>query len=831
MASTSSKKSSKEFAASQNASDFPPLPGYRLHRLEVLNWGTFDGKVYSLDPCGQTTLLVGENGSGKSTLVDAILTLLVRPQVRNYNVAAGASKNERDERTYIRGAHDRLVGADGRPQVQYLRPSHGHFTVLLATFHHAARQKSFTLCQVLYLNHEQGVERIYAYGEGDYCIAKDLAGLTAATNVAKQLRARGLETATSYQQYFQWLQRAMGFRPKAMDIFNQTVAVKDVQRLDAFIRQHMLEKQPWNERIAKLLTHFTELSEAHAILVRIRLQKELLEPILQSGQLYRDRERALRHQEQLLESIPYFFANAKERLLQPFWERLQEQIRYHTLEMQRLGETIQSYQKESLRMEVELEGVADDRLRMLPAFIEQANRLGENKKKLYQRMMQAVEGRSLGPVQSAQQFHQLRSQLQELLPKLHQEKENNHQQWLDLQRELGALTQVQHEEERELRSLAARHGNLPEALIQIRDRMAQALKLKPQDLPFAAELVEVLPEQQEWTASIEQVLFSFARSLLVPEQYYRKVAEYLDRERLVDQRGHGQRLVYLRVADQEKISDRAMPRHRLPGKLGYRNHPLSGWVRAEIQHRFDYLACESMEDFQHARGAAMTRNQHFKSNEVRHTKDDRQQGNDVKHYVLGWDNQSKKASLLDSIGQRQRIIQSLQNRMDGLRQFHETIIGSIESVNQVLKIEDFDSIDYFRHEVEAKQLQQEKYQWEHASDRTRELRRRAELLLGEAKALQEQRDQQIAAKTALESEALQGERLLRSARQLIDRAKKNGVWEQHFQHFAAIEKLFAEPLSIENLGLLPMWLSEISEFKWMRYDRSSLRWCAKSLMP
>ena len=49
--------------------DRPPLQGFRLAKLEVYNWGTFDGSVYSVHPAGQTTLLVGENGSGKSTLL------------------------------------------------------------------------------------------------------------------------------------------------------------------------------------------------------------------------------------------------------------------------------------------------------------------------------------------------------------------------------------------------------------------------------------------------------------------------------------------------------------------------------------------------------------------------------------------------------------------------------------------------------------------------------------------------------------------------------------------------------------------------------------------
>lgn len=53
------------------------LTGFRLQRLEVYNWGTFDKRVWSLHPDGRNCLLTGDIGSGKSTLVDAITTLLV----------------------------------------------------------------------------------------------------------------------------------------------------------------------------------------------------------------------------------------------------------------------------------------------------------------------------------------------------------------------------------------------------------------------------------------------------------------------------------------------------------------------------------------------------------------------------------------------------------------------------------------------------------------------------------------------------------------------------------------------------------------------------------
>lgn len=71
------------------------LSGFRLIRLEVLNWGTFDTRVWTLQLDGRNGLLTGDIGSGKSTLVDAITTLLVPANRVAYNKAAGADSKER----------------------------------------------------------------------------------------------------------------------------------------------------------------------------------------------------------------------------------------------------------------------------------------------------------------------------------------------------------------------------------------------------------------------------------------------------------------------------------------------------------------------------------------------------------------------------------------------------------------------------------------------------------------------------------------------------------------------------------------------------------------
>lgn len=55
----------------------PQVAGFKLDYMEVWNWGTFNGKVFRLNPQGNNSLLTGANASGKSTLIDALLTLLV----------------------------------------------------------------------------------------------------------------------------------------------------------------------------------------------------------------------------------------------------------------------------------------------------------------------------------------------------------------------------------------------------------------------------------------------------------------------------------------------------------------------------------------------------------------------------------------------------------------------------------------------------------------------------------------------------------------------------------------------------------------------------------
>ncbi|MFB6260761.1 MAG: hypothetical protein ABEJ96_07300, partial [Thiohalorhabdaceae bacterium] len=110
-------------------SDEPAGGGFRLQRLEVLNWGT--------------------------------------------SYVLGHYKTERGEE----GLASRSVALRGP----------GHYTVLLAVFHNPGMAQTVTIAQVLWLREPQGSpERLYVVADQDLAIARDFAGFGSDMNDLKK---------------------------------------------------------------------------------------------------------------------------------------------------------------------------------------------------------------------------------------------------------------------------------------------------------------------------------------------------------------------------------------------------------------------------------------------------------------------------------------------------------------------------------------------------------------------------------------------------------------------------------------------------------------------
>ena len=241
----------------------PAKLGFRLQRLEIYNWGTFDQKVWSLDLNGDTSLLTGDVGSGKSTLVDAVITLLVPPKKVTYNKAADASAKERSLTSYVRGYFAQKRTEDGGGKPEALR-DRNQYSVILGVFGDENLGVRITLAQVFWFKDESTSypARFYVLAEKTLGIKERFSNIgTDMRSFKKRLESDAfIHTYEDYPPYAREFRRKFGIRQEqAMDLFQQTISMKKVDELTSFVRQNMLEKPDTEEDVQNLLGHFRDL--------------------------------------------------------------------------------------------------------------------------------------------------------------------------------------------------------------------------------------------------------------------------------------------------------------------------------------------------------------------------------------------------------------------------------------------------------------------------------------------------------------------------------------------------------------------------------------------
>ncbi len=696
--------------------------GFRLARLEVYNWGTFSQRIWSINPSGGTSLLTGANGSGKSTLVDALLTLLVPYQRRSYNLASGSEKvRERDERSYILGAWGKQKNLENNlSRPQYLRQPDAH-AVLLAVFANAETQQTVTLAQVLWI--EDVVRKLFVVAPVALSIDEHFRFQGAPADLRKQLRAYGAEVFQEFAAYGRRFRQMMGFRSeKALDLFNQIVSIKEIGGLNTFVRDHMLEKTDAQARIKQLRDNFENLTKAHESIQVAERQLAILEPLMQDAQKYEEQQGRISEANRCAELLNVYIASRRQTLA----EQVIQQARQRLSICQARGETLQHDLERLHQQELDL-GVAInnddvgrqlDRLKHDIETLEQRRREREKQASGYDRLARQS---GLAPYTDETTFYATRAQAERLQTEIARELTNVQQERDGYVQQLKQCEDACQELESELASLRQRSSQIPAEDVRIRLRLVEALGLEEGDVPFIGEVLRVRQSEQRWEPAIERLLHGFGRQLLVAESYYPQVSRYVD---TTDLRG---RLVYHRVKNaRSPRHDGRMEANALFHKLEVRpDTPFTSWLTAELIDSFDYLCCDSLEEFQHA-GRALTLNGQIRHGLARHEKDDRSRLGDRRHYILGWSNKEKQQALARELlrvqAERQRVAAAM-TKIDARRQEIETKRSLLQLL---LAVEHFESIDWRAVVATQQELSQQLRELEQNSQHLSVLRQQLE---------------------------------------------------------------------------------------------------------
>ncbi len=695
------------------------LAGFRLTRLELLNWGTFDGRVWTLQLDGRNGLLTGDIGSGKSTVVDAITTLLVPAHRVAYNKAAGADARERTLRSYVLGHYkserNEITGAS-RPVS--LRGPHS-YSVILGVFHNTGYDQTVTLAQVFWMKDAQGQPaRCYVGAERDLAITTDFADFgTDINQLRKRLRASGAEVEDSFPKYGAWFRRRFGIdNEQALELFHQTVSMKSVGNLTDFVRSHMLEPFDVAPRLQALISHFDDLNRAHQAVTKAQRQVELLAPLVADGNRHAAQTRNVDELRRSRDALRGHFAQLKLGLLDKRLTSLAEEWARIDGQITRLEIRRDDQKAQVADIERAIRDNGGDRLEQLAAEIRRKEQERDRRKQRDDRYRQLIGLAGEAPVQDEAGFIAQRGELSERAE--------------DFRTRISALENQEREHDfafrkgreehdalaAEIASLKQRRSNIDDQQVRIRTALCSALGLDEETMPFAGELIQVRDDERAWEGAAERLLRGFGLSLLVPDAHYKAVAEWVDRNHL---RG---RLVYFHVRPRKAADLPALHPDSLVRKLAVKpDSPVYDWLERELAHRFDVACCKTPEQFRRET-RAITQAGQIKDPSGRHEKDDRHAIADRSRYVLGWSNTAKIAALDAKRSQLEQRLGEIGGLIGQVQAERKALEGRLEALVKLEEFAAFEELDWGSLATAIAALDDERNRLTAASDVLRQLR-------------------------------------------------------------------------------------------------------------
>ncbi len=694
--------------------------GFRLHRLELLNWGTFHQHIWSLDLRGNNTLLTGDIGSGKSTVVDAVTTLLVPAHRVAYNKAAGADGKERSLRSYVLGHYKSERNEVGGASKPVALRDESTLSVILGVFYNAGFDQTVTLAQVFWMKDPTGQPaRLFVGAERDLTIAEHFTAFGAEIGgLRKRLRTQGADVNDTFPPYGAWFRRRLGIQSdQALELFHQTVSMKSVGNLTEFVRHHMLDGGDATNRIDNLLMHFDDLNRAHESVLRAKRQMAVLGPLIADCDRHDQLTTGRDLHETARNALRTYFAQVRSVLLH-------EQL--CALSVQRQAtETTRATQVDEMRqlrerndsLARDLAANGGDRLAALEREITELANYRDRRKRKVDEYAQLCAALELTVPAGADAFHAATH----ALPARRAVVEARN---ADVQNDLTEasvalqLGKQQHESlAAEVRSLRARTSNIPHEQVELRERLCGALNIAIDDVPFAGELLQVAETERAWQGSAERVMRSFGLSLLVGDAHYPAVQAWVDSTNLRN------RFVYFRVRDD---AGRGPATDQSPQSLASKIEIQPGsrwrrWLQHELARRFDYVCCDTPEQFRRERRALTLAGQ-TKGGDERHEKDDRHRLDDRSRYVLGWSNADKIAALEEQQRQLAAALQPTADRIVALTAEQASLQTATGALDKLSVYHDYVELDWRTPARQIAEREAERERLTAASDQLRHLR-------------------------------------------------------------------------------------------------------------
>ena len=704
--------------------------GFRLQYMEVYNWGTFNEKVFRINPKGNNSLLTGANASGKSTYIDALLTLIVPVKKdRFYNQSSGVEKKgDRTEETYVLG-HYGNIQEEGKTSTstQKLRDTNT-YSVILASFSNAD-QKQITLFQVRWFSNNE-LRRQFGIAHVPLDVESDFGQFDSKGNWKKVLDKKYNSNVTKKKiefidgptAYAERMADLFGMRStKALTLFNQVVGVKVLEDLDDFIRTNMLEEQDAEAEFIQLKESFLTLMDAKTNIEKAKEQIEQLKPINEIAIELTNIKADLFRLEKSKETAVYWFAQKGVELGEKELEKCKEELQRLNDELTDLRDKEEKLKQEERTISISIEkDEVGSKIKDLEKDIKSLQTLKDNRSRKLDEYNKIAQNIKFSTNPSEETFNTNRESAKQLKQSTQHNIDVENENLRAFKNEEDKLKQDTEDLVKTIKTLQENKNNIAGREAEIRDEIISHIGASREEIPFIGELIKVKDDEMKWESSIEKVLHNFALRLIVPPKYYSLVNQYVNSNNLKG------RIRYDKYEDQDYLKNfknKILNEKSLINKIEIKPKTLYyDWIENYLESQFDFVCVDNLSEFEQFHEMAITQNGVIKFKRGKHEKDDRPHITRKENFVLGWDNKEKLSSLKKELinlqNQQTENKKAIANKNIEIKNLG---IFKDECHNLFSKFDKYDDVNWQSYANEIQEKTEQKEALEKTNDRVKKL--------------------------------------------------------------------------------------------------------------
>ncbi|WP_074334085.1 ATP-binding protein [Mycobacteroides abscessus] len=597
-----------------------------LSRMQVINWGVFDG-YHDIALTRTGTLLTGSSGAGKSSLLDALSVAFLSQRRRNFNASNDKSgghapqSSQRSVDKYIRGMVGDVQNPGERVRKKFLRPTGAAWSAIAVTYSGSTGSVITGLVlKWLQAGQESNASSLYAIINADVDI-KDACDAWAVGGFSKSvLEKAGWQCRRKDEGwYLDTLYGAIGLTgaSSALDLLGKAKSLKSVGGMEDFVREYMLDEPESLKELNTALEQINPLVQARDALSVARRKLERLRNIEEI------------HQNYVSESAQLATIHVLERQTVVAWMD-QRRVAQIPPEIERLDTEIDRIGEETQEL-ADRQSILDARRREVFSLLTSISKdlaplqTALNSARVHTQDVSAARTTydevlwdlEFPPAETVEDFESLRVESLAAIGNITDQLTALQTHMIDVlaPAKSAAGDQLRAAAE-ELKRVEARGSTVPRDADRMRGEIAQALGLNHGQLLYVCELMDLRPDRSRWRKAVERVLRGAGLALLVPERHHRAALRYVNDHNM---RG------FLRI---EKVTSdlpaSEPPRNSLAGcpQLIDPGHECARTAAHLIAQQGDYTLVDSTEEFGHHR-RAVTDQGLRKESEKRSIKDDR----------------------------------------------------------------------------------------------------------------------------------------------------------------------------------------------------------------